>query len=103
MPWTPETAKEAQKKSAEVRRRRKLLTPAERVRDIAAADADAAIRDLIKGAKGQGEYETLSPKERLDMWKTVLAYGVGRPTSSKVTQAEDNDEDGEPEEPPSLV
>lgn len=102
MPWTKETAKEAQKKSAEVRRRRKQMTPAERVRDIAAADADAAIRDLIKGAKGQEEFSELSPKERLDMWKTVLAYGVGRPTSSKVTQAE-SEEDQEPEEVPNLV
>lgn len=103
MPFTSETAKAAQQKSAETRRRRKLLTPAERVREIAAADADSAIRDLIKGAKGLEPFDTLTPKERLDAWKTVLAYGVGRPTSSKVATDTPSEEDNEPEEVASLV
>lgn len=92
MPFTPESAREAQRKSAETRRRRKEMTPAERVREIAAADAPTAIRDLIKGAKGQQPYDTLTPKERLDAWKTVLAYGVGRPTSSKVATDQPQEE-----------
>ena len=102
MGFTSETAKAAQQKSAEVRKRRKTMTPAERVREIAAADADTAIRDLIKGAKGAAPYDSLTPKERLDAWKTVLAYGVGRPTASPAKEAPPQEEEAV-EEQPSLV
>ena len=82
MTFSKETASEAGRKSVEVRRQRKSMTPAERVKELAAASADVAIKDLIKAAKGQEPYDGLSAKERLDAWKTVLAYGVGRPTTT---------------------
>lgn len=102
MPWDKEAANAARLKGLEVRRRRAQMSPAERVRDLAAADADAAMRDLIKAAKGQEPFDGLSLDKRLDALKTVLAYGVGRPTTTKAAQAEPDDDDG-PEETPSLV
>lgn len=100
--WDSESAKEAAAKSAEVRRRRAEMTPAERVRDLAAADADASMRDLIKAAHGKDEFEKLAIEKRVDALKSVLAYGVGRPTAIK-TEPADNPEPDDPPEEPSLV
>ena len=102
MPWNKEEAEAARLKGLETRRRRKEMSPAERVRDLAAADADAAMRDLIKAAQGREPFDTLSLDKRIDAAKMVLAYGVGRPTSTKATPADDPDDD-EPEETPQLV
>lgn len=102
-PFTKETAVEMAARSALVRQRRKDMSPAERVRDISARDADAAIRDLIKAAHGTPPYEDLSPEKRIDALKTILAYGVGRPTTSKVGPADVDPEDDEPEEEAPLV
>lgn len=95
-PFDSESAKEAAAKSAEVRRRNKEMTPAERVQKKAAGKADVIMDDLIKAALGQEPFHELSLEKRTDLMKTVLAYGIGRPTTTKAN----NDDPDEGEDPP---
>lgn len=102
MPWDSESAREAAAKSAEVRRRNATMTPAERVQKKAASRSEAIMDDLIKAAMGEPPFEGLALEKRTDLMKTVLAYGVGRPTTSKADTSA-NEEEPEPEETPNLV
>lgn len=98
--WDSESAREAAKKSAEVRRRNKDMTPAERVQKKAAQKSDVIMDDLIKAAMGEPPFHELALEKRTDLMKTVLAYGVGRPTTSKANTQDPDDQEEPPEDAP---
>lgn len=103
MPWNKETAKEAAAKSLEVRRRRREMTPEERVEESCKRVAPQLINELIDAAKGTGDFTSLDLNRRIDAMKTVLAYGVGRPWSGKPNPKLPPDDEEEPPEVAALV
>ena len=105
--WDSEQAKKAAEKSAEVRRaaaeRRASMSLEDRIKEMAEAASEDAMKDLISAAQGKGDFIGLSKEKRLDANKLVLAYGVGppprQPRAPQGPTAADNDET----EGPSLV
>ncbi len=89
MPWDKETARQAAMKSAEVRRRKRDMTPEQRAKDRAAAASEEAMKDLIKASKGQEEFKDLEPAKQLDAIKAVLMYGIGKPPNAAPMKPDD--------------
>lgn len=96
---------EAAAKSHESRRRRKEMDLDDRMKSIFVEATDAAARDLVKAARGTGDFEKLPPEKRLDAIKTVLAYGYSPPPRSGAARPPGNAEptEEEPKEEPPLV
>lgn len=93
MPWDSDSAKEAQRKAVESRRRRKELSVEDRVKLRASEDAELAMKDIIDCAHARGDFEGVDLSLRVRALTTVLAYGAGRPqTGQKAAPTKDDDE-----------
>jgi hypothetical protein len=103
MPWDSESAKKAAERSAEVRRQNRDRPTEEKVKVKAAAKADQIMERLIKASLGEDEFAALDLGKQVDSMKTVLAYGIGRPTTGKSSAPEPDKEDDDPPEEMSLV
>lgn len=98
--WTPEQARAAAERSAEVRRQqaeaRAKMSPEQRVKQIAVDATEQAVKDLVSAAQGTGDFMGLTKEKRLDALKLVLAYGIGPPPKNpRPSQHPDADDDDE--------
>jgi hypothetical protein len=93
-PWTPEEAREAARLSAEARRRKKDLTPAERAEEAAGKEAPALIKELLDAALGRGDFNSLGKELRLKALFRALEYSVGKPVTSKRPSGEAPEDEG---------
>lgn len=69
------------------------MTPEERVKFAASQVSDLMMKDLICAARGQGDFEGLDISKRVECMKTVLAYGVGRPSAGTKPAPENGNPD----------
>lgn len=97
MPWDAETAKamaaKGGKASGEAKRLAKL-TAEDRAKEALKGKSEKLVKELLKAALGEDEYELLSPKDRLAAVTRALEYAIGRPYTSKPeTKPEESDED----------
>lgn len=74
-----ETAMEAARRSAEVRRRRTTMSVEERASEAIRTAAPALVKELLDAALNRGEFKGLKPEERLKALFRALEYGLGRP------------------------
>ena len=88
VPWNSETAREAQAKGVESRKRRQNMSLEDRIKAKAAAASEMAMRDLIDAAQGKNDFESLSAEKRLSAVIQVLGYGIGRPRATSQTKPE---------------
>jgi hypothetical protein len=87
--WTPEQAREAARKSHEVRRANRQKDPAVRATELVRTATPDLMGELLKAAKGQDDFADLSPAQRLSAIIKALEYGVGRPTAAPKGEAEE--------------
>jgi hypothetical protein len=87
--WTSEQAREAAKLSHLARAANKEKDPATRATELVRAATPALMGELLKAARGEEEFEGLTPAARLSAIIKALEYGVGRPTAAP--KGEDQD------------
>ncbi|MES2156047.1 MAG: hypothetical protein V4510_13015 [bacterium] len=92
--WDAESAAEAGRRSGEVRRRKALMSPEERVHDAIRGKLDKLVGELIHAALGEDDFEDLKLETRVTALTRLLEWELGRPASVKPTQ------EAAPEAPP---
>lgn len=97
--WSdPEKAREDALKGVEARRRKATMTPQERALDSIAGKLGDLTRELIAAALGTGDFEDLKPETRVAALKTLMEYGLGKPTAqAKVDPESDADHESGPD------
>ena len=81
--WDSESAAEAGRKSGEVRRRRRELTPEERAFDAIDAKLGDLTKELLSAALGQGDFSELKLETRVSALKTLMEWRLGKAASLK--------------------
>lgn len=81
--WDSASAAEAGRRSGEVRRRKREMSPEERVRDAISAKSDKLVSELIDAALGQGDFESLKLETRVTALQRLLEWQLGRPAAVK--------------------
>lgn len=87
-------AREAGLKSAETRRRQSAMSPEERALDAIRHRTPDLTRELLKAALGEGDFSDLKLDTRVAALKTLLEYGLGKPTSGSKTADSDDEPSG---------
>lgn len=81
--WDSEAAAEAGRRSGEARRRRRDMSPEDRVRDSISGQSDALVAELIDAALGKGDFEDLKLETRVTAITRLLEWQLGRPAAVK--------------------
>ena len=84
----PEFAREAGKKSAELRALRET-SPEDRAQAAIQRKLGRLTSELLDAALGEGDFVALRATDRLKALQTALAYGLGRPGAAKPTDTVD--------------
>lgn len=87
-------AAEAGRKGAEVRARKRDLTPEERALDAIKGKLSSLTNELMNAALGQGDFVDLKPETRVAALKTLMEYGLGKPTAQSKTEPTDEGDTG---------
>ena len=85
-PFDSETAREAGKRSAEMRARRRDKSPEERALEAIRERLGALTKELLSAALGEGAFADLKNEERLKAVVRALEWGLGRPTTVRPEQ-----------------
>lgn len=101
MPWTPEQAKENARKGglarAEKARIQRLKSVPEVAKELLENAAPQAARVLIALLDDPDDGPKLTAKEKADIAKLVLQYGIGKPHIAKPNESDPEDADESPE------
>jgi hypothetical protein len=92
--WDSESAREAARRSVEVRQRRKDMTAEDRALEAIRGRMAQLTRELIDAALGQGDFEDLKLDTRVAALKTLMEYGLGKPTAGSKTVESDEEPSG---------
>jgi hypothetical protein len=68
-------------KGVEARRRKAAMSPQERALDAISSKLGDLTRELLNAALGVGDFEELKPETRVAALKTLMEYGLGKPTA----------------------
>lgn len=90
--FTEESAREAGKRSGEVRRRRASMTPEERALESIAQKTPRLMGELIDAALGEGDFADLKLETRVTALTRLLEWKLGRPGSVKPKADEPEEE-----------
>jgi hypothetical protein len=81
--FTPDSAREAGKRSGEVRRRKATLEPEERAHEAIRGRLDKLTSELIAAALGEGDFTELKLETRVSALQRLLEWELGRPPAAK--------------------
>lgn len=84
-PWTAETGREAGLASAAARAATKGKTAEERALLAISRKLGQLTNELLRAALGEGPFEDLKPEVRVGALKTLMEYGLGKPTAGSKT------------------
>jgi hypothetical protein len=90
----PEAARAAGQESARVRAARSTMTPEQRALADIQARLGKLTQELIRAALGEGDFEDLKGETRVAALKTLMEYGLGKPTAGGKTEAADSEPTG---------
>lgn len=78
-----EAAAEAGRRSGETRRRKRELTPEQRVQDAIASKLPQLTKELLDAALGLGDFEDLKLETRVATATRLVEWRIGRPAAVK--------------------
>lgn len=85
--WDSESAAEAGRRSAEVRRRKAQMSPEERALDAIGQKLGRLTGELLEAALGEGDFAELKPETRLTAILRAMEWKLGKPPTAKREEA----------------